>query len=153
MEFDQPRRVLAAAILACMLFPVAWCLYSGTSRDETMLIYGTWTDPNGPEGNNLRLYLLERKLPNNPVPVMKVYEGKLALHKLLGHEDIETGCNFESIEPLRLSVFQLPEADFAAVKLVDANHMLIRFGKDLDALSRPDALAHPETLRLVRTAN
>jgi hypothetical protein len=43
-----------------------------------------------------------------------------------------------------------PNADFAAVKLLDENHMLIRFGKDLDALSRPDVFASQKTLKLVR---
>jgi len=120
---------------------------SGASDDHLMMI-GTWTDEAGAPGNSIRFYLVERDLPGaGPI---KAYEGHATLVKFLGKETAQATWNNGSSDPRVLNFSIGNQAWYIALRKLDDNHILVRFGTDAGEMYRHGALDHPDTRRLTR---
>jgi hypothetical protein len=116
-------------------------------RDRECML-GTWTDPAGPPGNSIRFYYVPRDLPG--VPVVNAFEGHVTLVKFLGEDDTPADWNYGSWDPLVLNVGLRKKAYYAAIRKIDDDHILIRFGTDAEEMYRPEAIDHPDARRLTR---
>jgi hypothetical protein len=147
----MPQRInwsVYFAILALALF--AWFQFGGMSVDpkDRDIMLGTWTDEAGPPGNSIRFYLVAYDLPG--VPLTKAYEGHATLVKHLGEENAKGGWNYGSWDPLVLNFLVGKKSWYVAIRKLDDDHILIRFGTDAEELYRSEALDHPDTRRLTR---
>jgi hypothetical protein len=120
----------------------------GPAGDRDAMI-GTWTEEGGPPGNSIRFYYVPRDLPG--IPGVQAYEGHATLTKQLGAEEAVAEWNYGSLDPLVLNFCLDGRAWFVAVRKVDDDHILVRFGTDAEEMYRPGALDHPDTRRLTRT--
>jgi hypothetical protein len=129
---------------------VVWFRFGGTCADpdDRDIMLGTWTDDAGPPGNSIRFYLVARDLPG--APLARAYEGRATLVKLLGEENAEAGWNYGSWDPLVLNFWVGEKSWYVAIRKLDDDHILIRFGTDPEAMCRSEALDHPDTRRLTR---
>jgi len=151
VDLHNKRNALVAA-LAVVLGLTFWFDggLSHNAHDDLQMIDGTWTEEGGPPGNSVRLYSVPARMPKDYVG-LAAYEGRATLLKHFGQERIDTIWNYENFDPLRLNIDIPGHARFAAIKVLDPDHLLLRFGSDIGALSREDVLRHPDTKRLTRT--
>lgn len=134
---------------------VLTCLYRATNRPDPAEnvdlrdLNGTWTDDKGPANNSVHIYAVKTGTPR--VMGVEAWEGHMDFKQFFGEKEIRATWNVEDWDPLLLNVIVPGDKyPFAVVKVVDDDHLLVRFGGDLDALSRPDALKHADTKRLTR---
>ena len=117
---------------------------------DTDLYLGEWTDPHGEPGNYIRFGYKKVDLPNNPIPIVGVYEGHATVHKHLGQDRASVIYNFESTTPLRLNITLPGKCSFAAIRMVDADRMLIRFTKAINEAAAEDVFDGADVKALVR---
>jgi hypothetical protein len=120
----------------------------GLPADRECML-GTWTDEAGPPGNSIRFYYVPTDIPGTPL--VQAYEGHVTLVHFLGEEAGTAIWNYGGWDPLALNVMVGKKGYFAAVRKVDDDHILIRFGTDPEEMYRPEAIDHPDTRRLTRT--
>jgi hypothetical protein len=138
------------AFVAGLLAAWYWC--GGPDRgpaDDRNAMIGTWAEEGGPPGNAIRFYYVARDLPG--VPYARAYEGHATLTKQLGAEEAVATWNYGSWDPLVLNFCLDGRAWFVAVRKIDDDHILVRFGTDPEEMYRPGAIDHPDTRRLTRT--
>ena len=144
---SQPWYLLlfVAIALAAYLFTVDAGLPATTDR-EAMI--GTWTDPTGEPGNSIRFYTVPVKLPTSPL--VGGLEGRATAVGMLGQNRAEATWNYGSFDPLVLNINVGTISWFAAVRKLDNDHILIRFGRDPAEMMQPGAIDHPATKRLTQ---
>ena len=139
--------VIAIIVLAC--------LYRATNHADPAEnvdlrdLHGTWTDEKGPANNSIHIYAVKAGTP--PVMGLEAWDGHMDFKQFFGEKEIKATWNVGDWDPLLLNVIMPGDKyPFAVVKFVDHDHLLVRFGDDLDALSHRDALKHADTKRLTR---
>jgi hypothetical protein len=125
-----------------------WAGPSDSRADDRDAMIGTWTDPNGPPGNSIRFYYVPTDLPDTTL--VKAYEGHIDLTHFLGREKGKATWNYGGWNPLILNIGLGKTGFFAAIRKIDDDHILIRFGKDAEEIYRPGATDHADTLQLTR---
>jgi len=121
------------------------------SDDDRDIMLGTWTDEDGEPGNSIRFYLEEENI-GEEVPLVKAYMGRIDLVNFLGKEKGTAQWGYGGWDPLILNITIGKRMLFAAIRKVDDDHILIRFGKDAEEMYKPGAIDHPDTKRLTRVA-
>jgi hypothetical protein len=111
---------------------------------------GTWTDDRGEPGNSVRFSQVEVPLPNVPLG-MSAYEGRATFRKLFGADEVRAKWNYENFDPLRLNVVFADRSRVAAIRLLDHDHLLMRFVEHLPYWTGIDVFEGPEVVRLTRT--
>jgi hypothetical protein len=148
------RRFLLTLITAVFLTAAFFYLFydrsSSSSQQERTAFFGTWTEEGGEPGNYIRFGLVWRTLPNNPIPGVQAGDGVAEFHKQLGVEKTQVQWNYESWMPLRLNVTIPGKCNFASIRMLDSDHLLIRFTTTIQAASATDVLEGPEVKRLTR---
>lgn len=147
MSSKFPRWLVFALVLPIAL--VLMFLWNhNPSPDPQMLQvhHGVWTDENGVPGNRIYFWTVS---PSQTGPITAV-EGRFRVKDFLKRKAADGVWNFENWAPLRLNVVFQDDASVAAVNPVDPDHLLIRFSKVVDELSKDDWHLHPDTLRLRR---
>ena len=123
-------------------------LADATSEDR-MPFLGTWTDETGEEGNFITFGVVRRPAPG-PIPGLELWEGRVTCHNFLDGNEGEGVWGYENLQPLRLNISVGDRGRVAAVKLVDRDHLRIRFIEDLPFEKWHDALRSPEARVLTR---
>jgi len=147
----MPDRIIWSvyvAVVALVLF--VWFQFGGMSVDpkDRDIMLGTWTDDAGLPGNSVRFYLIAHDLPG--APLATAFEGRATLIRHLGEEKAEAGWNYGSWDPLVLNLLVGEKSRYAAIRKLDDDHILIRFGTDAEEMYRFEALDHRDTRRLTR---
>jgi hypothetical protein len=151
----MPTRRTPLTWLAFVTALLAAWYWSGASMygppDDRECMIGTWTEVDGPPGNAIRFYSVAHDIPG--APFAQAYEGRATLTKQLGADEAVAEWNYGQWDPLALNFLMDGRAWYVAVRKVDDDHILIRFGTDPEEMYRAGALDHPDTRRLTRTAH
>jgi hypothetical protein len=110
---------------------------------------GTWTDEAGEDGNFITFSFVRRPAPG-PIPGLELWEGRVACEKFLDGMEGEGSWGYENWKPLRLNVTVANRSRVAAVKLVDQDHLMLRFVEDLPPDRRHDVFRSPDARLLTR---
>lgn len=149
MRWHRPLTIVAIAVV---VYAFAYFLHgSPFKKDDRFCMLGTWTDESGEPGNSIRFRLVEEDVSND-VPLVKAYLGRIHVQKFHGEADSEASWNYGGWDPLVLNVTIGKRYLYAAIRRIDDDHILIRIGADPEELMRSEAIDHPETIRLTRTA-
>ena len=141
---------LAVAALGHFAYVYMTNRYSAEAASEDRHPFlGTWTDEAGEEGNSITFSFVRRPAPG-PIPGLELWEGRVICQKFLDGNEGEGSWGYESWKPLRLNVTLGDRSRVAAVKLVDRDHLMIRFVEDLPPDRRHDVFRGPDTRRLTR---
>jgi hypothetical protein len=143
----RPNLALYAIALVSGLAAYWFCWNIGQSTDETSIV-GTWTDAAGPPGNSIRFYVVESDIPG--IESATVLDGHLTLVNFLGKSDDAGTWGYGSRDPLALNLTVNGRPMYAAIRMLDDEHLLARFGTVADEIYGPDALNHPDTRVLTR---
>ncbi|MBO0700825.1 MAG: hypothetical protein J2P46_20690 [Zavarzinella sp.] len=135
-----------AGLLA--IWYVSGASMGGPGADRDAMV-GTWTEEGGPPGNSIRFYFVTRDIPD--MPYIRASEGRATLTKQLGADEAVGQWGYGSLDPLVLNLCLDGRAWFVAIRKVDDDHILIRFGTDAEEMYRADAIDHPDTRRLTKT--
>jgi hypothetical protein len=120
------------------------------AKSDTHLIDGTWTEQRGVPGNSIHIYSVRAPTPPNYWG-LECYEGRIDLKHHFGEKEIRTSWNYGSLDPLILNVLiPIKGIRFAAIKILDPDHLLIRFGNDIDPRDGDRIFRHPDVKRLTR---
>jgi hypothetical protein len=111
---------------------------------------GSWTDDRGEPGNSVQFSLVEVQMPNAPLG-MAAYEGRATFCKLFGADEVRAVWNYENFDPLRLNVVFADRGRVAAIRLLDHDHLLMRFVEHLSYWTGIDVFEGPDVVRLTRT--
>jgi hypothetical protein len=136
--------VVAAGLLALMWYRVT---ADNPDADRDAMI-GTWTDEAGPPGNSIRFYFVPVEIPG--APYATAYEGHVTLENFLGHGKSRGSWGYGGWDPLTLNVTVGRKPLFVAIRKLDDDHLLVRFGTDGEEMYRADALDHPDARVLTR---
>jgi hypothetical protein len=140
--------VLAVGMLAFLLIRVNAGPWADPDADRDAMI-GTWTDEAGPPGNAIRFYYVASDIPG--APYATAYEGHVAVENFLGHAKSRGSWNYGGWDPLVLNVTVGRKPLYLAVRKLDDDHLLVRFGTDPEEISRAEAVDHPDARVLTRT--
>ena len=140
--------VLAAAI---GLVALTWPGTPAATQADREVMLGTWTDNDGPPGNSIRFYLVPTDIPG--APFATALEGHVTVVSQLGETTAQGIWNFGSCDPLVLNVMIGNRAWYVAIRRLDADHILARFGSDPEEMMRPGAIDHPEAKVLTSVAD
>jgi hypothetical protein len=148
----RPVSLVFFALVA--LTPFAYVYITNRSRppaawDELTPFLGTWTDETGKEGNFITFRLVWRKAPG-PFPGLQVGEGQVVCHRFLDGNEGEASWNYESCKAHRLNVTFPGRSRIAAYRMVDQDHMMIRFVEDLPFDKHHAAFPSPDARLLTR---
>jgi len=150
----MPTRHSPFAYLAFVVgLLLAWYWTGGFEspvHQDREAMMGTWTEEGGPPGNSIRFYHIGRDLPG--VPYARAYEGHATLVKQLGQEETAAQWNYGNWDPLVLNFWTGNRGWYVAVRKIDDDHILVRFGTDAEEMYRPGAIDHPGARLLTRTA-
>src|SRR3954462_14489892 len=108
--------------------------FDAASREDREAMIGTWTEEGGPAGNSIRFYYVVRDLPG--MPCAQAYEGHATFIPQPGAKETAADGNYGSWDPLVLNVSMDGRPWFAAIRKVDDDHILIRFGTDAEEMYR-----------------
>ena len=136
--------VVAAGLLALMWYRVS----AGNPDDDRDAMLGTWTDPDGLPGNAIRFYFVPVEIPG--APYATAYEGHVTLENFLGCEKSRGSWGYGGWDPLTLNVTVGRRPLYVAIRKLDDDHLLVRFGTDGEEMYRADALDHPDARVLTR---
>jgi hypothetical protein len=144
---SQPWIALPFAVigLAAYWFASDFNAYPRTDR-EAMI--GEWVDEAGEPGNSIRFYFVEVDIPG--APWAKGLEGHAEIAGWLGEKQAQAIWNYGYWDPLVLNVIIGKKVWYAAIRKLDDDHILIRFGADPTEMMRSESLDHPDTKRLTR---
>jgi hypothetical protein len=153
MDPRNRRHALALGATLALIFGTYYCFDSADGPDpaEVRAFLGTWTEEQGEPGNSIRFGLV-RSPVSDRFPGIEVYGGVAVFRKHFGDGEVRAAWNYENHRRLRLNIVFPDRAIIAAVKVLDHDHLLVRFGADIEALSRDDVFESPDTKRLTRTA-
>ena len=127
----------------------SWFCWNATrTTDDRFIMIGTWTDEAGPPGNSVRFYFVEREIPG--IDSATALDGHLTLVNFLGQSDNAGTWGYGSFEPMALNLTVNGRPMYAAVRMVDDEHLLFRLGTVPEEMYRPDALDHPDARVLTR---
>jgi hypothetical protein len=151
---NENRNVLILVAIAALVGVYWFASDNGKPHPdhrELTAFLGTWTDEKGPPDNYARFNLVTRPLPN-ALPGVQVSEGQGRLHGLFGENNQPITWNYESHQPLRLNVSIGKRTFVAPVRLLDADHMLLRVvpTTDVDVWSADEVLDGPGVIHLTR---
>ena len=153
MKFLRWHRPISVLMISIAAFTAAMLVQKALPSDNDRdIMLGTWTDEAGEPGNSIRFYLEEEKLGDD-VPLVKAYMGRVELVNFLGEEKRNAIWNYGGWDPLVLNVMIGKRTLFAAIRKIDRDHLLIRFGTDPEEIMQPGSIDHPDTKRLTRIAN
>lgn len=146
------RHPLAAVLVFVAVFVGVFYFMerSDDGANDSQLILGDWTDPAGEPGNFIRFGTKNVTPPNNPVPFMELHEGRAVFHKHLGQENTTVTWNYENFKALRVNVTVPGRCNFASIRMVGPDRMLVRFTKTIDEAAADDVLEGPDVKALVR---
>lgn len=150
----RPRRFpLVSVLVSVGLLALMWYrVTAGNPENDRDAMIGTWTDEAGPPGNSIRFYFVPRELPG--FPGTTAYEGHVTLVNFLGRADARGSWGYGSWDPLTLNVFVggvgKGQAWFVAIRPIDDDRLLVRFGTDGEEMYGPGALDHPDARVLTR---
>jgi hypothetical protein len=82
---------------------------------------------------------------------MSAYEGRATFHKLFGADEVRATWGYENLDPPRLNVTFSGRGRVAALRLLDHDHLLMRFVEHLPYWTGIDVFEGPEVVRLTRT--
>jgi len=153
MKLLRWRRPISVFIVSIAAFTAALFMQKALpSDDDRDIMLGTWTDEAGEPGNSIRFYLEEENI-GEEVPLVRAYMGRIEMVNFLGEGKRNATWNYGGWDPLVLNVTIGKRTLFAAIRKIDDDHILIRFGKDAEEMYRPEAIDHPDAKRLTRIAN
>jgi hypothetical protein len=142
------RHPLASGITFVLLTVAFFFLfYRSPKETDSTAFLGTWTEETGEPGNYISFGLVNVSSPNS---LISLYEGRVVFHKQLDLDHTMVTWNFGDHKTLELNVIVPGKCTFASVRMLDADHMLIRFTDDLNALRRSDFFDSPEVKRMMR---
>lgn len=144
------RSVFVAALVLALLSLTLSRPRDDGATSRLHLLDNTWTDECGTPGNSIHIYSVRAATPKNYVG-LECYEGRIDFKRTFGEEEIRTSWNYGSFDPIVLNVL-IPEKNIhmAAVKIIDDDHLLIRFLGKLPEMPGEDVFRHPDTRRLTR---
>ena len=146
----RPRfHPLVSVAVAIGLLGLMWFRVSAGPEADRDAMIGTWTDQAGPPGNSVRFYFVALAIPG--MPEVTGYEGHVTLVNFLGQAQANGSWGYGSWDPLTLNVSAGGQAWYVAIRQLDEDHLLIRFGTDPEEMYRPEALDHPDARVLTRT--
>lgn len=140
------NRWVVYCVVFAVAFPIVYLLTPSDSRDLDRF-QGTWTLPTGPAGNSLEFYMVQTAIPGS---VLDALEGHIRIQGFNGWADGRCDWGYESFEPLRLNLSGGAPHRFAAIMMIDDDHLQIRFGDDITVLSSSTVFNSPDTLVLHR---
>jgi hypothetical protein len=146
MRAHRPQ--VLTVLVAAGLLALLWSRADDDPEADRDAMIGTWTDPDGSPGNAIRFYYVAREIPGAPYAV--AYEGHVTLENFLGHEKSHGSWGYGGWDPLTLNVTVGRRPLFVAIRKLDEDHLLVRFGTDGEKLYRADALDHPDARVLTR---
>lgn len=147
MAPQTKRYVVVLAALLTLYFLFAG--FPSPNSSDVLAYLGTWTDETGEPGNYIRFYQVPANMP--PVVGLVAYEGRVIFHTHKGADDVLGSYNHgRSHEPLCLNIIVGGKNSFAAIRMLDSNHMLIRFTDDPNIAMADDAIDSPETKQMTR---
>jgi hypothetical protein len=135
--------VLAGALAAY------WVTWTPDPETDRVAMIGTWTDEAGPPGNSVRFYFVRHDIPG--VVYVEAWDGHLAVANFAGRTDDAGSWGYGKFEPLVLNLTINDRPYYAAVRKLDDDHLLARFGSNAEEMYGPDALNHPDAHVLTRT--
>ena len=142
------RHPFASGLALILLAAVVFFLFHRNPRHgDWDAFLGTWTEEQGEPGNYISFGLVNVSSPNS---LISLYEGRVVFHKQLDLDHTMVTWNFGDHKTLELNVIVPGKCTFASVRMLDADHMLIRFTDDLNALRRSDFFDSPEVKRMSR---
>jgi hypothetical protein len=142
------RHPFASGLALILLAAVVFFLFHRNPRHgDWDAFLGTWTEEQGEPGNYISFGLVDVTPPNS---IVSLQEGRAIFHRQLGEEHTEVLWNYGNLEPLELNVLVTGKCQFAGVRMLDADHMLIRFTNDFNAPLRSDFFDGPEVKRMSR---
>src|SRR5262245_20482437 len=98
----------------------------GNPEADRDAMIGTWTDEVGPPGNSIRFYFVPRDIPG--APYATAYEGHITLVNFLERANARGSWGYGSWDPLTLNLTVGRKAWFVAIRPIDGDHLLVRFG-------------------------
>ena len=138
--------VLALGLGAAIMIQTNSALEGDVDRNA---ILGTWTDEDGEPGNSIRFYQVQvQGLPGDPV--ITAWEGRATVSGLLDRKEATAIWNYGSWDPVVVNLNVGAKCWFVAIRKLDDDHLLMRFGTDPEGICRPGAIDHPETKRFKR---
>jgi hypothetical protein len=145
----RPHRFqLVIALASAGLCALLWLRVPADPDVDRDAMIGTWTDEAGPPGNSIRFYYIAHDIPG--APYATAYEGHLTLVNFLGYSHTRGSWGFGSSDPLVLNLTAGRKPWYAAIRKVDDDHLLVRFGTNGEEIYRPGAVDHPDAFILRR---
>jgi hypothetical protein len=137
-----------AALAAVGLLALWWIQEPAASPDDRNAMIGTWTDEQGPPGNSVRFYYVARNIPG--APYATAYDGHVTLAHFLGHVNARGTWGYGTWDPLVLNLTVGRRSWYVAIRKLDDDRLLVRFGTDAEEIYRPGAVDHPDARVLTR---
>jgi hypothetical protein len=145
----RPRHhPFVSVAVAVGLLALMWARASADPEADRDAMIGTWTDEAGPPGNSVRFYFVAQAVPG--MPEVTAYDGHVTLVNFLGRPQAIGSWGYGSWDPLTLNVTAGRQDWFVAIRKLDDDHLLVRFGTDAEEMYRPGALDHPDARVLTR---
>jgi hypothetical protein len=130
------------------LLTAYWVTWTPEPESDRVAMIGTWTDEAGPPGNSVRFYFVRRDIPG--VAYVEAWDGHLAVANVTGQTDAAGTWGYGSWEPLVLNLTINGRPWYAAIRKLDDDHLLVRFGTNAEEMYRADAIDHPDARVLTR---
>ena len=144
-----PRRLpFVSVLVAVAVLALTWARVSTDPEIDRDAMLGTWTDPDGPPDNSIRFYFVAREIPGAPYAM--AYEGHVTLKNFLGHERSRGSWGYGGWDPLTLNVTIGRKPLYVAIRKLDDDHLLVRFGTDPEEIYRAESLDHADARVLTR---
>jgi hypothetical protein len=137
---------LALAVAVVLGIFALWGNEPSPDPRQLEVHHGVWTDEQGPPGNRICFW----NVVVSKTGMFSVIEGRVRVNNILGKEEANGTWNFENWQPLRLNVTFQDGGYVAAVRQIDADHLLLRYSTDVQEVTSGDVFAHPDTIRLTR---
>jgi hypothetical protein len=137
---------LALAVASVIAIFALWGIETSPDPRQLEVHHGVWTDEQGPSGNRIYFW----NVVVSKTGMFSVIEGRVRVKNILDKEEANGTWNFENLEPLRLNVTFQDVGYVAAVRQIDADHLLVRYTTDVEEVTSGDVFAHPDTIRLTR---
>jgi hypothetical protein len=122
--------------------------YERPKPSADMRFMGKWTEATGEPGNYVQI---GQTWKPSHLPGVQLGEGWVIFHKQLGEEDRKVSWGFGHYDPLELNVIVPGKCNFAYIRLLDDDHMLVRFTSSLATPAADDDwFNHAETKLMTR---
>jgi hypothetical protein len=145
MNFRHP--IFSGLVFVLLVVLFFYAFHEPAKSGPDMRFMGKWTDPKGEAGNYVQFGQTWSK---SSVPGVQLGEGWVVFHKLLGEEETRVPWGFGNYHPLELNVTVTGKCSFAYVRMLDDDHMLVRFTPTLVVPRTDDLFDHAETRLMTR---